>query len=119
MEKKVEQSEFQGQVTGILQKGTHFEGRLSFEGAMRLGGNFKGEIFSRDVLIIDEGADIEANIEADEVVLSGYVRGNIYAKSKVRMKAPAKFKGTVTTTTLSIDDGVVFEGASHMLKNDD
>jgi cytoskeletal protein CcmA (bactofilin family) len=105
-------------VTGLLQKGTSFEGKLSFEGAVRIGGNFKGEIFSRDTLIIDESADVEANIEANEVIVAGKVRGNIYATTKVRMKAPAKFKGTVTTHTLSIDDGVVFEGASYMPKND-
>jgi len=105
-------------VTGLLQKGTSFEGKLSFEGAVRIGGQFKGEIFSRDILIIDETAEVEANIEANEVIVAGQVRGNIYADKKISMKAPANFKGTVTTSTLSIDDGVVFEGASYMPKND-
>lgn len=105
-------------VSGLLQKGTNFEGKLTFEGAMRIGGKFKGEIFSRDVLIIDETANVEANIEANEVILTGTLRGNIYAKTKVSMRPPANFKGTVTTATLAINDGVIFEGASHMLKND-
>jgi cytoskeletal protein CcmA (bactofilin family) len=105
-------------VTGLLQKGTSFEGKLSFEGSVIIGGTFKGEFFSRDTLIIDETADVEANIEASEVIVAGKVRGNIYATKTVRMKAPAKFKGTVTTVTLSIDDGVIFEGASYMPKND-
>lgn len=101
-------------VTGLLQKGTSFEGKLSFEGACRIGGNFKGEIFTRDILVIDSTADIEANIEANEVIVAGQVKGNIYAKNKVTMKPPAKFRGTVTAPTLSIADGVVFEGASYM-----
>ncbi len=105
-------------VTGLLQKGTSFEGKLSFEGTVRIGGNFKGEIFTRDTLIIDESASIEANIEAEKVIVAGKVRGNIYATKIVKMKAPTKFKGTVTTKTLSIDHGVVFEGATYMPKND-
>lgn len=101
-------------VTGLLQKGTYFEGKLSFEGACRIGGTFKGEIFTRDTLVIDPTAEIEANIEANEVIVCGQVKGNIYAKTKVIMNPPAHFKGTVTAPTLSISDGVVFEGASYM-----
>ncbi len=32
------------------------------------------------------------------------------------MNPPAIFKGTVTTPSLKIEEGVVFEGASHMPK---
>ena len=104
-------------LAGLLREGTHFEGKLSFEGSLRLGGSFKGEIFTRDILIIDETAVIEANIEAREVICAGKVKGNIYAEKKVRIKAPGKFKGTITTENLSIDDGVIFEGASYMPEN--
>ena len=38
------QSIQEGQVTAILDKGASFEGQLSFEGTVRIGGNFKGEI---------------------------------------------------------------------------
>ena len=113
---RTEQTESIG-LAGLLREGTHFEGKLSFEGSLRLGGVFKGEIFTRDILIIDETAQVEANIEAKEVICAGKVKGNIYAEKKVRMKAPGKFKGTVTTENLSIDDGVIFEGASYMPEN--
>lgn len=112
-----EKNEINETMAGVLQKGTYFEGKLSFEGSLRLGGVFKGEIFTKDILIIDETADVEANIEAREVITAGKVKGNIYAEKKISIKSPGKFKGTVTTENLSIDDGVVFEGASYMPEN--
>jgi cytoskeletal protein CcmA (bactofilin family) len=106
----------EGQVTAIIDKGTSFEGNLSFEGTVRIGGKFKGEIFTKDTLVIDPSAEIEAQIEADTVVISGTVRGNIFARRKVIMHPPAVLKGTITTPSLRIDEGVIFEGASYMPK---
>lgn len=105
-----------GQITALLDRGAHFEGRLTFEGTVRIGGGFKGEIFTNDTLVIHPGAQIEAQIEADIVILSGTVEGNIFARRRIIMHPPAVFKGTVTSPSLRIDEGVVFEGASYMPK---
>ena len=105
-----------GTVTALLDQGASFEGKLTFEGTVRIGGQFKGEIFTRDTLIVNPGSSVEAQIEADMVVISGHVQGNIFARRKVVMHPPAVFRGTVTTPSLRIDEGVVFEGASYMPK---
>lgn len=104
----------EGRITALLDQGASFDGRLTFEGTVRIGGHFKGEIFTNDTLVINPGAQVEAQIEADTVILSGTVRGNIFARRKVIMHPPATFRGTVTTPSLRIDEGVVFEGASYM-----
>ena len=101
-------------ITAILDKGAAFEGNLTFEGTVRIGGSFKGEIYTKDTLIIDPGADIEAQIEAEVVIISGVVKGNVFAHKQVMMHPPAVLKGTLTTPSLQIDEGVVFEGASYM-----
>lgn len=106
----------QGQVTALLDHGAEFEGRLTFEGTVRIGGRFKGEIFTNDTLVINPGAKVDAQIEAENVIISGEVKGNIFARRRVIMHPPASFKGTVTTPSLRIDEGVVFEGASYMPK---
>lgn len=105
-----------GQVTALLDHGAAFEGRLTFEGTVRIGGSFKGEIFTRDTLVVNAGAKVEAQIEADFVVISGHVIGNVFARRQVVMHPPAVFQGTVTSPSLRIDEGVMFEGASYMPK---
>lgn len=106
-----------GQVTAILDRGSSFEGKLSFEGTVQIGGEFRGEIFTKDTLVISESALVEAQIEADIIIISGRVVGNLYARRRVIMHPPAVFKGTVTSPSLRIDEGVVFEGASYMPKS--
>ncbi|MFN7728895.1 MAG: polymer-forming cytoskeletal protein [Bdellovibrio sp.] len=103
-------------VTALLDQGARFEGRLTFEGTVRIGGEFKGEIFTKDALVINEGAIVQADIEADTIVICGRVEGNLFARRRVIMHPPAVFRGTVTSPSLRIDEGVVFEGASYMPK---
>lgn len=100
------------QVIGILQEGTTFEGNLSFVGTLKIGGNFKGEIISNDTLIVDETARIEGQIKVGEIIIKGEVQGTVLASEKVTMLAPAKFKGSVSSPNLKIEEGVLFDGAS-------
>jgi cytoskeletal protein CcmA (bactofilin family) len=103
-----------GRLTALLDEGSNFEGKLSFEGVVRIGGIFKGEIFTRDTLVVNPGAFVEAEVEADVVVMSGTFVGSVAARKRVIMHPPAVFRGTVTTPSLRIDEGVTFEGASYM-----
>ena len=107
----------QHQVSAILDRGARFEGRLTFEGTVQIGGEFKGEIFTKDTIVINEGASVQAEVEAETIIISGRVEGNLFARKRVIMHPPAVFKGTVTSPSLRIDEGVVFEGASYMPKN--
>ncbi|MBC7742738.1 MAG: polymer-forming cytoskeletal protein [Bdellovibrionaceae bacterium] len=103
-------------VSTLIEEGSSFEGRLSYSGTAKIAGQFKGEIFTRDQLIISETAQVVAEVEASYVILKGQFEGNIIAHSKVVMIPPANFRGTVTTPSLKIEEGVVFEGASYIPK---
>lgn len=105
-----------GQMTALLDQGATFEGKLTFEGTVRIGGVFKGEIFTQDTLVINPEAKVEAQIEADIVIISGNVTGSVFARRRVIMHPPAVFRGSVTSPSLRIDEGVMFEGASYMPK---
>ena len=103
-------------VSTLIEEGASFEGRLSYSGTAKIAGQFKGEIFTRDQLIVSETAQVVAEVEASYVILKGQFEGNIVAHSKVVMIPPANFRGTVTTPSLKIEEGVVFEGASYVPK---
>ena len=104
----------QGEITTLLGRGAAFEGKLTFDGTVRIDGRFKGEVFSDDVLVIGEGAHVEAEIDIGEVIIQGTVVGNIKAKRSIEIHAPGKVKGDLHTPTLQIDKGVIFEGRSFM-----
>src|SRR5438477_4837654 len=103
-----------GEITTLLGRGATFEGKLTFEGTVRLDGRFKGEVFSDDVLVIGEGALVEAEIDIGEIIIQGTVVGNIKAKRSIEIHAPGRVKGDIHTPSLQIDKGVIFEGRSFM-----
>lgn len=98
------------QMSGFIGKGVNIEGRLSFDGSVRIDGDFKGEIDAEGLLIVGEGALIEANITVGSAVICGEVKGDIDAKTKVELKSPAHIQGNIRTQSIVIEDGVIFEG---------
>jgi cytoskeletal protein CcmA (bactofilin family) len=103
-----------GEITTLLGRGATFEGKLTFDGTVRIDGRFKGEVFSDDVLVIGEGAHVEAEIDIGEVIIQGTVVGNVKAKRSIEIHAPGRVKGDLHTPSLQIDKGVIFEGRSFM-----
>ncbi len=101
-------------VTAVIDHGCEFEGKLCFQGTVRIGGTFRGEIYTPDTLVIGEGARVDAQIEAGIIIISGEVNGSIRAKHRVEIHRPAVFRGDILTPSLSVDEGVIFEGSSKM-----
>jgi len=102
------------QINAFLGKDTEFEGKLSFTGAVRLDGQFKGEIFTEGTLNIGETATIEADMRVARIIVSGQVRGNIEAGERLEIKAPGKVFGNIQAPTVIIEEGVLFEGNCKM-----
>jgi cytoskeletal protein CcmA (bactofilin family) len=101
-------------VTTLLGRGSEFEGKLSFEGTVRIDGKLTGEIFTDDVLIVGEGAEVKAEINVGSIVIEGSVHGNIHAKRSVEIRTPAKMRGNIITPSLFIEKGVLFDGNCQM-----
>ena len=101
-------------VTAVIDQGCEFEGKLCFHGTVRIGGSFRGEIYTPDTLIISEGARVDATIDAGAIIISGEVNGSLRAKYRVEIHKPAVFRGDILTPSLSVDEGVIFEGSSKM-----
>jgi cytoskeletal protein CcmA (bactofilin family) len=102
------------QINAFLGKDTEFEGKLSFNGAVRIDGRLKGEIFTEGTLIVGESAVIASDIHVSHIIVSGEIRGNIVASDRIEIHAPGKVFGNIQAPTVIIDEGVVFEGNCRM-----
>jgi len=101
-------------ISAIIEEGCKFEGNLSFNGVARISGIINGSIFSNDTVIVSDGAIINADINANIILISGTVKGNINASSRVEIIKPARFEGTITTPSLIVEEGVIFHGTTKM-----
>ena len=98
----------------ILGQEARFQGKLAFEGAVRIDGHFEGEISTSDILLIGPTAQVRAELKVGSVVIHGFVEGNIVAKESVEIKAPARVRGNIVSPNLTIERGVRFDGSCHM-----
>ncbi len=105
-EKNLERSD----IKAFLGPGSQFEGTLVFDEVVRMDGVFRGEVTSKDTLIIGESADIQAEVNVGTFILSGRFKGNVKAQSRVELRAPAKVDGTIDTPVLMVEEGVIFNG---------
>jgi cytoskeletal protein CcmA (bactofilin family) len=110
----VETSHNEESVQAHLGKGSRVEGKLTFEGSVRIDGHVEGEIEAHAAVIIGDSAIINAQIQAETVVVKGKVTGDITARKRVELCAPGKLMGNITTPSLVIHEGVVFEGHCSM-----
>ncbi len=101
-------------ISAIIEEGCRFEGNLSFNGIVRISGTVTGSIFSNDTLIISENAIINADINANVILISGTVKGNLKATSRVEIRHPARFEGSITAPSLIVEEGVIFHGVTKM-----
>jgi cytoskeletal protein CcmA (bactofilin family) len=107
-----------GEVMGFIGKGMTIDGKMGFDGVVRVDGSFKGEISSTGTLHVGAGAVVEAEVNVDTAVVSGEVKGEVNAKTRVELKAPGKVFGDIKTPTLIVSEGVIFEGNCVMTKKD-
>jgi len=98
------------EVSAYLGKQTFFQGKMTFEGVFRLDGRFEGEIFDSGTLIVGETASIKGKIGVNTIVINGVVEGEIYAKTRVEIHPMGKVYGSLSTPTLTINEGGIFEG---------
>lgn len=103
------------ELNALLGRGTRFEGKLFFEGRVRVDGFFKGEIRGDDVLVIGEGAMVLGEIHvATCIVTGGEVEADVKARDAIELYAPSKVKGALHAPAIFIDRGVKFEGSCKM-----
>lgn len=98
----------------FLGEGSKVVGNLNFTGPVELDGYIEGELNSQETLVIGESAVVNAKIRGGEIVVKGTVNGDIVATKRLSLKKPARVVGNITSSTLSIEDGVIFEGSCSM-----
>jgi cytoskeletal protein CcmA (bactofilin family) len=98
------------QITAFLGADTQFEGSLSFKGIVRIDGRFKGDVKTEGTLIVGQTAVVECDVHAATIIVSGEIRGNLFAGDKIELLAPARVFGDIEAPSVIIHAGVVFEG---------
>lgn len=99
---------------------TEFNGVLEFKDRLVLTGKFTGKINApQGELEIAKNAVCNVdNIEANSIVVSGNVKGNMNASERVEICSGSVVEGNITTARIRIANNVEFKGEVSMLEKE-
>jgi cytoskeletal protein CcmA (bactofilin family) len=87
------------------------KGQVTGDEDLQIDGKVDGPISLRGhELIVGTTAQLNSEIHAGEVVVSGKVVGNVHARGRVDIRKDGSVTGDISTARISIEDGAHFKG---------
>lgn len=102
------------EINAFLGAGTVYQGKLAFQGAVRIDGTFSGEVNSDGTLIVGKDAVIDGTLNVGELLLSGRFTGDVQAKNRVVIHRAGQLEGVINAPVLVMEDGAVLQGQVNM-----
>jgi len=109
------EDQFETQHTTIIED-VDIEGTLNTHDNVRIGGNLKGRLNSSGVVWISNGAEIDGNINANGLIVEGYVHGNVQCTGKAELRPGARIKGDIACASIAVSRGCALEGKIKVLE---
>ena len=102
----------------VLDVNASMQGVISFKEPvnLKINGHFEGTLDLRGTLTIGPQATVNANINGDEITISGKVHGDISARVRLKISSTAQLVGNINSPLVSIEEGARFHGNCHMLQ---
>ena len=94
----------------VLGRGTRVRGRIQGDGDLRVEGAIEGDVRVTGELLIDEGAEVQGNIEAAVVTIGGALTGDVTSRGGVVVRSSAKVSGNLGGPEVSLEEGAEFSG---------
>ncbi len=104
-----ESLELKGEYTFVA-RGAKIQGHANLKGVVRIDGEFQGNIYSHDTLIVGEHGVVRGTITAEEIICSGKIQATLMVKRKVQLLTPAVLIGEVSTPVFIMEPGALFQG---------
>ena len=102
--------------TSMLSKEVKIEGEIQGSENLQVEGRFKGTIKLAGDLFVGPTGVVDADIEADNVVVQGQLNGNVLARKQLQIHSSGKLVGDCTAQSIDIKEGALFEGRSKMIR---
>jgi cytoskeletal protein CcmA (bactofilin family) len=103
-----------GQMTSLISKGTRVQGDIEFSDHMEIEGELIGNIGSADgdgaSLRVAEGGVVRGEIRVPNIIINGFVEGNVFASEHLELASKAKIEGTIYYRTMEMVKGATLTG---------
>ena len=96
----------------IISETSRIEGKVIVDHVTRVHGIIKGDVeaLPGSTLILCETSVLEGNVQAETLIVDGFIRGNVQAKVKVTLSRSSRVVGDIKAPSIVIEPGAYFEG---------
>ncbi len=94
----------------VISQGITVEGEITSDEDVVVQGTLRGKLHAKDVVSVETGAIVEADIAATSLSIGGHVTGNVSVSERVDLMAGGRLVGDVKAARLTIADGAAFKG---------
>ena len=94
----------------VVGRGAQLEGTLVSTESIRIDGQAKGKIAARGDVILSSHSHVEADIQAQNVVAGGTLKGSITARTMTEVAEGGRVEGTIRSKALVVREGALFSG---------
>lgn len=101
--------------TTVIARADRIEGTLRVAEVLRILGSVEGRIEATTV-VIEDGARVNADVIADEVVIAGEYNGKLTCKQRLEVRPSGRVSGQIETLRLMLHEGAAVDGELKMLK---
>lgn len=98
----------------VIDRHSEFDGTYSTDRDLRIEGRAKGKLSCHGTLHVAQGATVDAEIEAEEVVVAGVLEGTVNCRSRLQIMPSGELRGQISTPSLIINEGARYEGQMEM-----
>jgi cytoskeletal protein CcmA (bactofilin family) len=101
----------------LVSKSVRIEGEIQGPENLHVEGYLKGSVVLSGDIFIGNTGNVEADVEAKNIVIQGEVTGNVKAHHQLEIHPTGKLVGDCTAASIDIKEGAIFEGHSNMIKS--
>jgi cytoskeletal protein CcmA (bactofilin family) len=105
--------------TSTLSRNVKIDGEIQGAENLHIEGYIKGSIKLDGSVFVGQTGVVEADMEADSVVIEGKVTGKVMARKQLEIHSSGQLIGDCSARSIDIKEGAMFEGRSIMLKASD
>lgn len=100
--------------TTVIARDTTWKGEMSSEGSVHIHGRFDGAVKADQAIFVAEGAEVDATLTAEAIIVAGTSRGTVRARGKFEVLPPGKVAGDIFAPTLIVHEGAIMSGQLRM-----
>lgn len=105
--------------TGVIAAGSSLSGTLRSDGSVHIFGSVDGEIIAEDDIFVAEGASVDAQVSATNVIVAGRLGGTITCRNRLEVWPTGHISGDVSSPSLVVHEGATVDGKVAMRPTND